>query len=696
MAKEKIAILGGGIGGCTAAFWLSDPVHKDKYDITLYQTGWRLGGKGASGRNPDPKLGNRSEEHGLHIWFGFYDNAFRVLRAAYALMGQNGPFHSWRDAFSAQRDGFIASPLTGSWDFWLYTFPRYDTTAAGEELTPGDEHALPDIWEYLVRAVEWFAENGRYLVKNFDAAGTLAALLPQVELVLQKIRELPRDSKQMPNSLSAAIAPLRAFRKILHGLIFIDEISPNINSERERYFRMLDLGLTCFIGAYDDGAFQNGFDPLDEEEFMPWLSRHRAHYYGLDSPPIKALYDVAFSYSGGDTARPNFAAGAALRCILRIYFGYKGSFLYKMNAGMGETVFIPFYEALKARGVKFEFFHRVENLGLAADNNTIATIRVARQAELTRGLYDPVRRITLADGSVFRVWPESPDASQISSPVPAPGEPTFESLWCKVPSKSHELRAGTDFDKVVLAIPPAALKLITGELADRDPEWREMVNGVQTVRTQCVQLWMLPAPNQLGWNPTHPTTEGVIVDGYKNPFNTFLDQTVILKTETWKGPPKPNSLFYFCGPMADDPNQSPFTDSTYPATQSAIVKATAINYFRTEMAPLWPNVVSGANGLDWDSTFDPLGRAGSARADGQYYRANIDPTERYVIGVAGSTKLRLPAGNSGFANLYLAGDWTLNRLNVGCVEAAAISGSQAAQALSGHPAAIPGEKDFEV
>ncbi|MEO6741215.1 MAG: NAD(P)-binding protein [Chthoniobacteraceae bacterium] len=687
MKKEKIAILGGGVGGCMAAFWLSDPALHEKYDITLYQMGWRLGGKGASGRNTDPQFGNRSEEHGLHIWFGFYDNAFRALRDAYKIMGANGPFHSWKDAFLGQQEGFIASRLTGAWDYWPYTFPAYANT-------PGDNHGLPDLWDYFVRAFEWFVINGRYLVGNFDPLGAFAVVLATLEKILDAIRLLPRDSAIVLNFIGAAIDTLRVVRVTLHGLIHLDDLIPGVDSERERYFRMLDLGLTCFIGAFDDGAFQRGFDPLDDAEFLTWLRQHGARYYGVDSPPIKALYDVAFSYLAGDTNRPDFAAGAALRCIMRIYFGYKGSFLYKMNAGMGETVFVPFYEALKHRGVKFEFFHRVENLGLDPDAPTIKTIRLARQATLRDGTYDPLRRIPLRNGSIFRVWPESPDASQLASPVPAADAPSFESAWCQLPVEIRELTVGNDFDKIVLAIPPAALKHVARELAARDAVWAAMVNGVQTVRTQCVQLWMLPPSGQLGWNPIHPTTEGVVTDGYSNPFNTFLDQTVILNTETWTGAQTPDSLFYFCGPMPDDPNEQPFSNGTYPATQTAATKAAAMVFFRTEIAPLWPNVVTALRELDWNRVFDPLHRFGNARADGQYYRANIDPTERYTIGTAGATRLRLESGASGFSNLFLAGDWTRNGLNVGCVEAAAISGAQAARAISGLPADIPGEKDF--
>ena len=43
--REHVVILGGGVGGCIAAYWLSaTPELRAKYRVTLYQTGWRLGG----------------------------------------------------------------------------------------------------------------------------------------------------------------------------------------------------------------------------------------------------------------------------------------------------------------------------------------------------------------------------------------------------------------------------------------------------------------------------------------------------------------------------------------------------------------------------------------------------------------------------------------------------------------------------
>ena len=58
---------------------------------------------------------------------------------------------------------------------------------------------------------------------------------------------------------------------------------------------------------------------------------------------------------------------------------------------------------------------------------------------------------------------------------------------------------------------------------------------------------------------------------------------------------------------------------------------------------------------------------------------------------ANSMADRLAADESGVDNLWLAGDWTRNGINGGCVEAAVTSGMQAARALSGHGRPLSGE-----
>ncbi len=92
----------------TAAFELTRPEHRGKYHVTIYQLGWRLGGKGASGRGP----ADRIEEHGFHVWMGFYENAFRLLRECYSELDRNPRtrrFAEWRDAF------FLSYGRTAGW-----------------------------------------------------------------------------------------------------------------------------------------------------------------------------------------------------------------------------------------------------------------------------------------------------------------------------------------------------------------------------------------------------------------------------------------------------------------------------------------------------------------------------------------------------------------------------------------------------
>ena len=79
--RRKVAIVGGGMAGLAAAFDLTrTEALQEQFDVTIYQLGWRLGGKAASGRLPDGRI----VEHGLHVWFGCYENAFELVRAAYS------------------------------------------------------------------------------------------------------------------------------------------------------------------------------------------------------------------------------------------------------------------------------------------------------------------------------------------------------------------------------------------------------------------------------------------------------------------------------------------------------------------------------------------------------------------------------------------------------------------------------------
>ena len=130
----RVAVIGGGCASIAAAFELSRPEHKGAYEITVYQQGWRLGGKGASGRGPSGRI----EEHGLHLWMGHYDNAFRLIRDCYEELNRNPatcPLATWTDAFKpAPHVGVTERTSDGQWRKLLACFPP-------SEGLPGDPYA---------------------------------------------------------------------------------------------------------------------------------------------------------------------------------------------------------------------------------------------------------------------------------------------------------------------------------------------------------------------------------------------------------------------------------------------------------------------------------------------------------------------------------------------------------------------------
>ena len=67
-----------------------------------------------------------------------------------------------------------------------------------------------------------------------------------------------------------------------------------------------------------------------------------------------------FGYKGDDVGEPNMAAGVALFGLINMMSAWHGSFFYKFDDGMGDIFALPVYQVLKKRGVKVNFFHKVE------------------------------------------------------------------------------------------------------------------------------------------------------------------------------------------------------------------------------------------------------------------------------------------------------------------------------------------------
>lgn len=77
------------------------------------------------------------------------------------------------------------------------------------------------------------------------------------------------------------------------------------------------------------------------------------------------------------------------------------------------------------------------------------------------------------------------------------------------------------------------------------------------------------------------------------------------------------------------------------------------------------------------------------------WRKMVESIGAEALPSALAARHRLRSDESGFDNLYLAGDWTFNGLNIASVEAAVMSGMRAAQAILGRSLSIAGESHLD-
>jgi uncharacterized protein with NAD-binding domain and iron-sulfur cluster len=699
-APKKIAVLGGGISGLTTVAELtSQPNWQQQYDITVYQMGWRLGGKGASGRNM--QHAKRIEEHGYHMWFGFYDNAFRLMRNMYSENARplEMPMATWTEAFKPVDYWVIMEHVADKWVNWPLEF-------RANPLTPGDNLPRPTILELSGRAFRSMAELLQSLHQT-DAANvddddlTTAKYILKPETFMQAIGDRFREARKAFDQGVLGLALYDAidhFERIISGdgdpvehenkiVQLLDAHFEKVKTaiqdrlekdmEARRLWILTDLLASSLRGMIRDGVIQkNSFDVINEWDFRDWLRRNGATDFTLRSPLVQGVYALVFC---GDWY--TYEAGTALRSTLELLLNYKGSVYWKMQAGMGDVVIAPIYEVLKKRGVKFKFFNRVKNLTVAADGKSIDSIEIGQQVTLKAGDYDPL--VTVRG---LPCWPSEPLYDQIvEGPQLQEGKVNLELSWTNWQDAGTTiLHAGEDFDQIVLAISINALPYICSEIIAAQPKWQAMLQNVKAIPTMGIQLWMHPDIAGLG-NPMW-RNEICMVSTYVEPCDTWADKSDIIIRESWPDEHTPNSIAYLTGPMKPDVVLQPFTDTGFPEAAKQIVKGYAQDFLENHATPLWSHWVDPLTLLPrWQLLVDPENRVGVDRLTGQYFRANIEPTEHYVLSVTGSSKYRLAADESGYDNLVITGDWTKNPINAGCIEAAVMSGMLSAQAVQGNP-----------
>ena len=692
--RIRVAIVGGGCAAMSAAFELTRPEHAGRYQVVVYQVGWRLGGKGASGRG----AAGRIEEHGLHLWMGFYENAFRLVRECYAELGRDPricPIADWRDAFApAPLVGVAERAPDGRWVPWTGEIPP-TPGLPGDPQPSGLRWSMADYVARVVALLRTLLGSLEPADERSDAPAT-NALAP--DAILARIGRFLRYGEVA--TLATLIEAVALLETMIGSLVrypenlvlrFLDALAANARrqivarAERDlplrRLWTLADLTLATLRGIVRHHLLTDprGFDAIDDYDCRDWLRMNGASEPSLGSGYLRGLYDLGFSYEDGDPSRPRIAAGQALRSMARAFFTYRGSFFWRMQAGMGDVVFAPFYEVLARRGVRFEFFHRLENVRLGrGEPPYVEALEFDVQAELHGGAYRP-----LVDVGGLPCWPSAPDWTQLVD-----GERLAREGWSFERHRDRR-RVGTrtvrvidDFDFVVLGVGLGAIPHVCKEIVARDPRWRAMVERVKTVATQAFQVWMSADMQELGWSQP-----ALSLSGFVEPFDTWADMHHLIAREGWTRPPR--ALAYFCN-VLPEPDAATGDDPPDPRER---VRRNAIRFLNHDVAHLWPRAVRVPGEFRWELLVDPdeverpwASARGEARFGSQFWTANVNPSDRYALSLPGTSAYRISPLDPTYDNLTIAGDWTACGFNAGCVEAAVMSGRLAAHAIARSPA----------
>ncbi len=694
----RVAVLGGGPGGLSTAYHLSRhnvgadghplPPAQRPLEISVYQLGWRLGGKGASGRNP--AIGGRIEEHGIHLFGGFYPNTWNMVIDCYRTLWPD----DWREQMAHQfmpcSDQVLTWPSDPTdpqsrWHRVVSLMPSttehpWDGGIDEARLFDGDTLATL-ISKALDQLADFFRRSGSMPEDDPSPDETVASILRESDAELVALRADDGDGIRDDHN-DGFFARFRNLRR------FVGD-----DAARETYGHMLEMLRISFKGSISDRLTSRGIDSVDGETFLEWFRRHGMDEETLASPVVLAPANICFQFHDGDTERPCMSATAYLTFLFRSLLS-PGAFAYFFRLGTGETVLLPLYDVLRQRGVRFELFTRV--VDVIPDGGRVVRVELERQAIPKAGSADYDPRVPIdrnrpppvpeAPSLGYYTWPtETPYDALIDGDVLRRDGVNLESSFGRPePVRRDTLLVGQDFDHVVLAVPvPAHPYTCPSLIADRGRDartgltWREMVEGLASTPTQACQLWFDESTNDLGlWEESIPPGERFAGPSWVDPLNGWTDFSDLLGEERW-GPGGPRGLLYFCGPLAQraiEIDNPAFADEEWRKVRSQV----------GELVDGLGGLLTGAE----PTVADHLWR----RAPGadpwvaQYIRANVQPSERYILAAAGHLAYRRLAWHSGYDNLALAGDWIFTGFNIGSFEGSVMSGALASFALTAAPA----------
>jgi hypothetical protein len=499
----------------------------------------------------------------------------------------------------------------------------------------------------------------------------------------------------------------------------------------QRTFLLADLGATLLVGYFRDGLGHPGsFERIDHYDFKSWLLRHGAHPHTVGSALITTWYDAVIAYEDGDKGKPTCSAGVVVLCMLRALLSYKGAFAYQMRAEVGDSYIAPIVKALEVSGVRFHFYSRVKNIVVSAADRRVQRVTLGVQCEghgpRAEFVEVPDHEFPLRPGR--KAWPSAP-----LCPACKDVQPPLDSYYCQHEvevrtiharrDSGSELRRGAGvsddpasdeaFDYLVAALPLGVMQDVLVEqdlssVAATEAHWARCFENIRHTESQALRMWfnvpLQPSSDSgsLGWEQDPP-----ILSGYDWPHSTWEDNSQAIHIHNFREDP-PHAIATVFGPLATSKGASIRERAHFDAQWQA-AKAARDQFIDRSLLRLWPGLdltpdvplpegdVKGQADLriNWNAFIDLKSRERRDRFEWQHMAVNVGPNESYVQAAPGTLRYRLRADESGYSNLFLAGDWTRTGIDVGCVEGAVIAGLKAAGAISGENVAIIGGDDFD-
>lgn len=726
--KQRVVVLGGGPSACAAAFYLAKQT--DRYDVELYTQGWRLGGKCAAGRRVDPP--NRIEEHGLHAFIGFYNNAIRAAKDVYECA--EIPIARGVEPFDYDKgegpiaNAFLGVSNVGVMEKWKGEWTYFRTPQKFNGEVPGTipadgEDRPPHFGDLIATTLRHVASQSTALIGLHDGASDqLGQHLEEQkkhpiwdEFVDHVKGFLHLEESGLENALDRLVNYLedvaieRIAQDIERGSIFFKGVSwllgvirgalkivfkKQIEEHSETWFMWagVDTLLTALIGLIDARVVD--FSKLDDHDFRAWLLDNGLDPRNAQISAINEVYEALFAHNPKEPIPDLIGAGVGLRWFMLVGFLYRGYAAYDFKYSCPQTLLTPYYLALQKLGAKVHFFHRVEDISVTGSGSarTLTSVKMQVQATVKGKAsheYDPFLRGVPGNPDDQPPWPLDPNYDQLEQGAELRSRGIdLENYWSDWEGAGEcTLEQGKDFDVCILGIPLAALPALTEDLLSPDSEsycsqWREMVDGIAVTRTISSQLWFKSPSDKLLAQPI-----GLMTD-FATPEPSFADFTHLIQWENWTEANKPSFLAYHTGSLVaiSAREGAPNANADYPLTETRKWKEMFAGWLRESYSGLYSRAENFEVLLDDLVTPEPAD--GIERLYQQSFNISVQPSDLYILSQPKSMELRLSQAGSRVQHLFLCGDWTATDLNCGCVEASTQSGMLAARVLSNSPTYI--------